>query len=123
MLQLIGIGGPLAYIITKAKHQSIGGLLTLATVRLVWHESLHARAGVAVLATGAVVFAIGSVLLARPFAKSRITLLLAVPLAAVCGALVLGVAAIILGLIVLLVWSGGDVPSFGGSSPKKRPEQ
>ncbi|HTJ72099.1 MAG TPA: hypothetical protein VL551_31450 [Actinospica sp.] len=120
VLQLAGIGGPLAYVVTKAKHESISGLLSVATVRLAWHESLHAKAGVAVLAAGALVFALGSVLLARPFAKSRVTLLLAVPLAAVCGALVLGVAAIIIGLIALLIWGGGDIPSVGGSSSSSK---
>lgn len=120
-LQLVGIGGPLGYVITKAKHEDIGGLLTVATVRLAWHESLHAKAGIAILAAGAIVFAIGSVLLARPYAKSRVTLLLAVPLAAVCGALVLGAAAIIIALILVLAWGGGDIPSFGGGPSKKRP--
>lgn len=125
-MQLVGIGGPLAYVITKAKHESIGGLLSVATVRLAWHESLHAKAGVAVLVAGAVLFAIGSVLLARPYAKRRLTLLLAVPVAAVCGALVLGVAALIIGLLVLLIWNDVDIPSFGGGgggSSKKRRAQ
>lgn len=121
VLQLVGIGTPLAYVYTKAKHESIGGLLTIATVRLAWHESLHAKAGIAILAAGAVLFAIGSILLARPFAKSRLALLLAVPLAAVCGALVLGVAAVIVTLLILLFWnSNGDLGDFGGSSSTKK---
>ena len=126
-LQLVGIGMPLAYVLTKAKHESVAGLLTVATVRLAWHESLHAKAGIAVLAGGAILFALGSVLLARPYAKRKLTLLLAVPLAAVCGALVLGVAALIIALVVLLFWnSDGDIPGFNSSGPPKkrrRPQQ
>lgn len=123
-LQLVGIGTPLAYVYTKAKHESIGGLLTIATVRLAWHESLHAKAGIAILVAGAVLFAAGSILLARPFATSRLMLLLAVPLAAVCGALVLGVAAVIVTLLVLLFWNtSGDFTGSGGTSSKKKRRQ
>ncbi|MEE4540473.1 hypothetical protein V2S66_00635 [Streptomyces sp. V4-01] len=119
-LQLGGIGGPLAYVAAKAKHEDITGLISLATVRLAWHESLHARAGIAVLAAGAVVFALGSVLLARPFAERRLTLLVAVPVAAVCGAFVLGVAALLVALLILLSDYGGDIPSGGGGSSGKK---
>ena len=122
--QLVGIGTPLAYVLTKAKHESVGDALTVATFRLAWHQSLHTKVGVADLVTGAVIFAIGSILLARPFAKRKRTLLVAVPLAAACGALVLGVAAIIIGLIVLILWnSDGDIPSFGGSSGSSKKRQ
>ena len=121
-LQLVGLGAPIAYVVAKAKHESITGLISVTTVRLAWHESLHARAGIAVLAAGAIVFAIGSVLLARPFVKRRLTLVVAVPVAAVCGALVLGVAALIVVLLYLLAEAGGDVPSGGGGGSSKKPE-
>lgn len=121
-LQLAGIGGSLAYVAAKAKHEGIGGLITTATVRLAWHESLHARAGIAVLAAAAVVFALGSVLLARPFVKRRLTLLVAVPLAGVCGALVLGAIALVVALLFLLLENGGgDIPGGGGGSSRKKP--
>jgi hypothetical protein len=127
-LQLAGIGGPIAYVVSRAKHESIAGLITVATVRLAWHESVHERKGIAVLAAGAVVFALGSVLLARPFVGRRLTLLIAVPLAAVCGALILGVAALVVTAVVLISESGGDISSLNnlpggdsGSSAKKQP--
>ncbi|MFI1093198.1 hypothetical protein [Streptomyces sp. NPDC020917] len=128
-LQLAGLGGPIAYVVTRAKHESIGGLLTVATVRLAWHESVHERKGIALLAAGAIVFALGSVLLARPFVKRRLTLLVAVPLAAACGALILGVAALVVTLVVLISEAGGDVGNLGnipgggsgGSSEKNAP--
>ena len=121
--QLVGVGGPIGYVVGKAKHESIGGLLTTATVKLAWHESLHARAGIAVLVAGAVAFALGSVLLARPFAQRKVTLLVAVPLAAACGAVVLGVAALVIALVVLLAEGGGDLSNLtgnGGSGSAKR---
>jgi hypothetical protein len=112
--QLAGIGGPAAYVWTKAKHQDVGGLITVATVKLAWHESLHAKAGVGVLVGGAALFAIGSVVLARPFAKHWLTLLVGVPIAALCGALVLGVAALVIALVVLLLMNGSDIGGVGG---------
>ncbi|MCL2732996.1 MAG: hypothetical protein FWE15_23615 [Actinomycetia bacterium] len=127
-LQLVGLGGPIAYVVTRAKHESITGLLTVATVRLAWHESVHERKGIAILAAGAIVFALGSVLLARPFVKRRLTLLVAVPIAAACGAVILGVAALVVTLVVLISEAGGDVGDLGnipsgsgGSSGKKTP--
>lgn len=120
-LQLVGVGGPLAYVVLKAKHESVGGLLSVATVRLAWHGSLHTRSGVALLAAGTVLFVVGSVLLARPFVKSKLTLLLGVPVAGLVGVLVLGVVALIIGLAV----AGLDLPSGGGggsSSSRKRAE-
>ncbi len=129
VIQLAGVGGPLACVITKAKHESVGGLLSVATVRLSWHGSLHTRAGVAVLAGGAALFVLGSVLLARPFVKSRVTLLLSVPVAALAGVLVLGVVSVIVALAVAGFEAGNggggggsfDVPSFGGGSGKRKP--
>lgn len=121
--QLVGVGVPIAYVVTKAKHESIGGLLTTATVKLAWHESLHARAGIALLAAGAIIFALGSVLLARPFVQRKLTLLVAVPLAAACGAAVLGVAALVIALVVLIAEGGGDLSNItgnGGSGSAKR---
>jgi hypothetical protein len=123
VLQLAGIGGPAAYVWTKAKHQDLGGLITVATVKLAWHESLHAKTGIEVLIGGAVLFAIGSVALARPFAKHWLTLLVAVPIAALCGALVLGAAALVIALLVLMLEGGGDLNvGGGGSSTKKKPD-
>lgn len=115
LLQLVGVGVPAAYVWTKAKHQDVGGLITVATVKLTWHESLHVKTGVEVLAGGAALFAVGSVVLARPFVKHWLTLLVAVPLAALCGALVLGVAALVIAFVVAVAFGGGDLGGSGGS--------
>ncbi|WP_194923014.1 hypothetical protein [Catenulispora pinisilvae] len=128
VLQLAGVGGPAAYVWTKAKHQDVGGLITVATVKLAWHQSLHAKAGIAILVGGAAVFAIGSIALARPFAKHWLTLFVGVPIAALCGALVLGAAALVIALLVFLFLGGGDIGGFGGggsggSSGGKRKSQ
>lgn len=125
VLQLAGLGVPAFYVWRKAKHQDVGGLVTVATVKLAWHESLHAKAGIDILVGGAVLFAVGSVVLARPFAKHWITLLVGVPVAALCGALVLGVAALVVVLVVLMLEGGGDFgsgPGGGGGKTKPQPE-
>lgn len=126
LLQLGGVGGPVLYVWRKAKHQDVVGKLTVATVKLVWHESLHSKTGLEVLIGGAVVFAVGSAVVARPFVKHWVTLLVGVPIAALCGALLLGVAAIIVALIVFMVWADvdptnlGSVGSIGGGGGKKK---
>jgi hypothetical protein len=114
-LQFMGIGGPLAYVATKVRHEDVGGLVTVATVRLAWHESLHAKAGIALLAAGTALFVVGSVLLARPFVRRKVTLLLAVPAAALIGGLVMGAAALLV-VVVVLAALGSSSGSGGGSS-------
>ena len=47
---------------------------------------------------GAALFVIGSMLLARPFVKSYVTLFVAIPLAALAGVLILGAAALVIAL-------------------------
>ena len=69
--------------------------------------------GRAVLVTGAVIYAAGSVLLARPHVSRPATLFIAVPVAAVAGMAVLGVLA----LVVAFLFSAlGDQP-FPGTGP------
>jgi hypothetical protein len=114
LLQIAGVGGPLVHVLTKARHEDIGGVVSVATFRLAWHESLHARAGVLLPAAGTAVFVAGCVLLARPFVRRRRTLLIAVPLAAVVGVLVAGVAAIVVALVVVAFESGGSGGGGGG---------
>jgi hypothetical protein len=125
VLQLAGLGGPAFYVWRKAKHQDVSGLITVATVKLAWHESLHAKAGIDILVGGAVAFAVGSVVLARPFAKHWATLLVAVPVAALCGALVLGVAALVVAVVVAAIFSDGDLGGMdfgGGGGRTKKPK-
>jgi hypothetical protein len=68
----------------EASRQDIGGHITAATFRLMWHgKSAHAAGGCPVI--GAVIYAVGSVLLARPYVSRPATLSIAVPVAAVAG--------------------------------------
>ena len=108
-----------AFLWTRLRHQDAGGHLTAATFRLMWHGEARTPAGVAVLVTGAVIYAAGSVLLARPRVSRRATLFLAVPVAAVAGMAVLGVLA----LVVAFLFSAlGDqsVPDIGPGGGGRR---
>ncbi|MBV9310516.1 MAG: hypothetical protein JOZ73_06780, partial [Solirubrobacterales bacterium] len=77
VLQVVGVAMPVLYLTQKAKHENVGGSITLPTVRLAWHNSLHNRTGLALLIAGAVLVVIGAILLARPFVKSLPLLLAA----------------------------------------------
>jgi len=122
-LQAIGIGGVAAYVWVTVRHQNFGGHVTAATIRLAWHGEVHTRPGLAVLAAGAVIYAAGSVLMARPYVARPMTLFLAVPVAAVAGMLVLGVLAFIAVLLIVLADGGLDFGlDFGGDRRRaKRP--
>jgi hypothetical protein len=115
LLQVIGAAVPAIYMFTKAKQESVGGSITLATIRLVWHESLHSRAGLAILIGGGVVFAAGAVALARPFCKHLLVLVVAVPVAAIAGLLVLGVFALVIAFVIAAAEGLDiDLPTGGG---------
>jgi hypothetical protein len=114
VLQLIGVAGPVIYVLEKVKKEGLGGHITRATIRLIWHQSVHSHAGLAVMIGGAVVFAIGAMLLARPFVKHVVTLLVAIPIAAVAGLFVLGAAALVVTLIVVVAGALDSDFSFGG---------
>lgn len=125
VLQLAGSGVPTIYVWRKAKHQDVGGLITVATVKLAWHQSLHAKAGIDILVGGAALFVIGSVVLARPFAQHWVTLLVFVPIAALVGVLVLGVAVLIVALLVATLMGDGDLGALstgGGGGKAKKPD-
>ena len=114
-MQIAGLGGVTAFLWARLRHQDIGGHITAATFRLLWHGEIHTRTGVAVLAAGAVIYVAGSVLLARPHVSRPVTLFIAVPVAAVAGMAVLGVLA----LVVAFMFSAlGDLlaPDAGLSS-------
>ena len=126
VLQLVGSGVPTIYVWRKAKHQDVSGLITMATVKLAWHQSLHTKVGIDILVGGAVLFVIGSVVLARPFAKHWVTLLVAVPIAALVGVLALGVLILIIaGLVATFmdVMEGDPYIAGGGGVGKaKQPD-
>lgn len=94
-LQVIGVGIPVVTALRRAREGSVGGAVTHYTVRLVWHEMLRSRADVALIVLGVVLFVVGAVVLARPFVRRPVTLVVAVPLAAVAGLAVFGVFALV----------------------------
>jgi hypothetical protein len=119
-LQMFGVGIPGAAALERANHDGALGTLTHYTFRLVLHEMLRSRADIALIALGVVVFAAGSVVLARPFVRRRLTLFVAVPVAAVAGVAVLGLIAVVIAAIAALAAtdSGGAdlIDGLGWSS-------
>jgi hypothetical protein len=107
-LQAIGVGIPVTVALRRANKDGLVGSITHYTVRLVWHEMLRSRADVVLIALGVVVFVAGGVVLARPFAKRRSTLFVAVPLAAIAGIALLGVFALVGAVLIALAESPGD---------------
>jgi hypothetical protein len=125
ILQAVGAGGVAAYVWLKIRHQNVSGHVTATTIRLAWHGEVHTRQGLAVLAAGAVIYAVGSVLMARPYVSRPILLFVAIPVAAVAGLLVLGVLAFIVALLIAGLENGDlDLPGLdfgGGRRRTKRP--
>ncbi len=113
VLQVIGVGIPVAAAVRRAHEAGVGGALTHYTVRLVWHEMLRSGADVALIVLGVALFVAGAVVLARPFVRRVSTLLVAVPLAAVAGLVVFGVVALLVALVVAATASAGDAEVGG----------
>lgn len=125
-LQAAGAGGVAAYVWLNVRRQGFGGHVSAATIQLAWHSEVHTRQGLSVLAAGAVVYAAGSVVMARPYLTRPVGLFVAVPAAAVAGLLVLGVLALLVTLLIVAL-ENGDLDfglDFGGGRGKpKRPRQ
>lgn len=126
-LQLVAIAMPVAAIAARAKDEADSSVAFRVTLLMVTRELFRTPTGIALLAGSVVLFAAGSVVLARPFVRSLPMLLGAVPLAAVVGVLVLGALALVVALIALVAsvgfdgWSG---PSGSGRTKKgKKQEQ
>lgn len=107
-LQAVGVGIPITAALSRANKDGVGGTLTHYTVRLVWHEMLRSRADIALIALGVALFAVGGIVLARPFVKRPIMLFIATPLTATLGFAVLGVIALVCAALIALVESPGD---------------
>jgi hypothetical protein len=107
-LQTIGVGIPVTAALRRADQDGVLGSITHYTVRLVWHEMLRSRADVALIVVGVLLFVIGSVVLARPFARRRATLFVGVPVAAIAGLAVLGAVALVIAALIAFVASPGD---------------
>lgn len=82
-------------------------------------RGIHTRAGVAVLITGAVIYAAGSVLLAQPYVSRPTTPFIAVSVAAVAGMVVLAAPALV---VAFLISALGDLlaPDVGARGRRKR---
>jgi hypothetical protein len=132
-LQVIGLALPVGLVLTRARREGVVGEISKYTIRLAWHDTLRSPSSLALVIGGILVYIAGSMTLARPFIRRRVLLWGAVPLAALGGLIVLGVAAIVVaGLVALaeghLDFSGVDVSGFGpgwrssDGSPNRRDE-
>jgi hypothetical protein len=120
LLQLIGAGAPVAYVVNKAHHEDLGGQISKATLTLAWRQAVHSHAGLDLMIVGALVFVIGSMLMARPFVKSMVTMFVAIPIAALAGLLILGAGAILVALLLAGADDALDLVDWGGSSSSRR---
>ncbi len=111
VLQILGAGIPALIVVLRAKHDSVVGQIGLSTVRLAGHEVLRSRTDAELIVAGIALFVAGAILIARPFVRRKATLLVAVPVAAALGVLVLGVAAL-LGAIAITI-TLADAGDFG----------
>jgi hypothetical protein len=122
LAQAGGTAIPLAIGYRRGASEGLSGHITLATVRLVWHQMIKDHHDLVWIAVGVVLFVVGSVLLARPFCRRKRIWLIAVPVAALAGVVVLGAVALI---VAILCASIGDLDLFdvdwpGGSRRRKR---
>lgn len=117
-LQALGAGGVAAYLWINVRRQDLSGHVTATMIRLAWHGELHTRQGLAVLIAGTVIYATGSVVMARPYVSKPLALFVAVPAAAVLGMLMLGVLAFIVALVIAAFLNNGDGIDVGlGDGP------
>lgn len=124
IVQALGVGSVAAVMWKSIRNQSLGSHVTAQMIKFAWHSELHTTAGLTVLAAGALVYAAGSVVMARPYVTRPVTLFVAVPVAAVAGMLVLGVLALVVAALVLALentdlFDGGG-GSAGGRSRRRR---
>jgi len=117
IVQALGVGSVAVVMWRNMRDQSLGGHITAEMVRFAWHSELHNRAGLIVLCVGTLIYAVGSVVMARPYVSRPATLFIAVPAAAVVGMLLLGVLALaVAALFNAIANSVGDGSGGGGSS-------
>lgn len=120
IVQALGVGSVAVVMWHNIRDQSLGGHISAEMVRFAWHSELHNRAGLIVLAAGAVIYAIGSVVMARPYVSRPATLLIAVPLAAVAGMLLLGVLALAVSALFSVLAGNASVGYSGGEDRRGR---
>ena len=107
-LQIIAVAIPAVTALNRVNHDNAIGAVTHYTFRLILHEMLRRRADVALVVLAVVLFAAGSVVLARPFVTRRSTLFVAVPVAAVAGVAALGLIALVIAAIAALAAQGSS---------------
>ena len=119
-IQALGVAPVAAIMWRSVRNQSLGGHVTAEMIKFAWHTELHARTGLVALVAGSVIYAAGSVVMARPYISSPVALLVAVPLAAVAGLLLLGVLVLVVA-VIFVVLSGGDIGiAFDGPDRRRR---
>ena len=128
LIQLAGAALPIAVLFKRAKSEDLLQHVTGLTVKLVWHQAIHDPHGRPLIIAGTVVFVLGSMVLARPFVKHVLTLVLAVPVAALVFVAATGAVALIVVVLGLIVWAFADSSGFwfggsgSGSAKKKTPD-
>jgi hypothetical protein len=128
LIQLAGAAAPIAVLLKRAKNEDLLQHVTGLTVKLVWHQAIHDPHGRSLIIAGTVAFVLGSMVLARPFVHHVLTLVLAVPLAALVFIAALGAVALIVVILGLILWAFGDSlgnanwGSGSGSGKKKKPD-
>jgi hypothetical protein len=119
-LQVLGMGSVAVVMWRNIRNQGIGRHITAEMIKLAWHSELHTRSGLIVLIAGTVLYAVGSVLMARPKVSSPAGLFIAVPIAAVVGVLVLGVLVLLVAFFFLWLddMLAGDPAQVSRSRPR-----
>ncbi len=109
--QVLGVGMVAAALWRSIRGQGLGGHITAEMIKLGWRSEMHTREGLIVLIAGSVIYAAGSVVMARPYISRPLALFAAVPIAAVAGLLVLGVLAVVITMVFAATAYGNlDLP-------------
>jgi hypothetical protein len=108
-MQVLGVGMVAAALWRSIRDQSLGGHITAEMIKFAWRSELHTRYGLIVLVAGSLVYAAGTVVMARPYIFRPVALFVAVPAAAIAGLLVLGVLALII-TVLFVALANGDLP-------------
>jgi hypothetical protein len=122
VLQVIGVGAPALYLVIDAHKEGLGGHISAATIRLAWRSQSHTGSGLVLLVLGALAFATGSILMARPYVRHPGALFVAVPLSALAGMLLAGAAALIVAGAIALgeSWDLDVVDLFAPSGRRRK---
>ena len=118
-IQALGVAPVAAIMWRSIRNKSLGGHVTAEMIKFAWRSELHTRTGLIALVAGSVIYAAGSVVMARPYISSPVALLVAVPLAAVAGLLVLGVLVLVVA-VIFVVFQGDFAIDIDGPDRRRR---